>query len=233
MSGEAARLYASLRGADRGFTLTEVIVVMGMVLVLLGLALPSLGRAKEHSDRVTLAVNVRQNAVAIQAYCNDHKGMYPKYDEYVVSGSVHWNILLARGGYLPSARAADPVGYRRYNSNRVRMSHCMLYPWEKMVPGAVEPTEKPLAIAVYDHWVTYPTQKGLLIPQCSGFAPRTPELRCFVVSPRAIHEPVAFADTSTSIVSRFDLIGGDPVITAGLVGYPVLSTWGGYRARDR
>lgn len=237
MNGGAARSCTSLPRACSarrgGFSLIELVVVLGVVMVLVGLALPSVGRSREQAEKVAMASTVRQGAVAIQAYCNDHRGVYPMYDGYVVPGAMHWNVVLSRGRYLPSARAADPVGYRKYNWNRVRLSHCMLYPWDKMVPGRVEPTWAPLATPVFDHWVVYPSQKGLLILQCSYPAPTSPPGRCFVGLPFPVYEPVAFADTSTSIVSRFDLIGGEPVVTSWLVGYPVLSTWGGCRARDR
>lgn len=220
-------------GIIPAFTLIEMMVVLGIVTVIIGLTLPALGASRERAARVALGVRVRENAVAIQAYVHDHKGMYPVADRFAVPSSTRWYRALTPQGYVPNSRSVDPHGFRAFGENRIRLSLCMLMPWEKMVPGNVERGDAPLSTQTYDHWVTYPSGKGLLIPQCSGpLPPQDPRGRCFCcVDP--VVEPVAFADTSTALVTRLDLIGGDPPVIIGLIGYPVWSTWGGYRGRDR
>jgi prepilin-type processing-associated H-X9-DG protein/prepilin-type N-terminal cleavage/methylation domain-containing protein len=60
-----------------GFTLVELLVVIGIIAMLIGILLPALSRARETSKRVVCLSNLRQMAVAAQTYANNFKGFYP------------------------------------------------------------------------------------------------------------------------------------------------------------
>jgi prepilin-type processing-associated H-X9-DG protein/prepilin-type N-terminal cleavage/methylation domain-containing protein len=62
------------RGA---FTLVELLVVIGIVAVLIGLLLPALAVARANSRAIACLSNLRQMAVAAQAYCNENGGRFP------------------------------------------------------------------------------------------------------------------------------------------------------------
>jgi prepilin-type processing-associated H-X9-DG protein/prepilin-type N-terminal cleavage/methylation domain-containing protein len=57
-----------------GFTLVELLVVIGIIAVLVGLLLPSLGRAREAARRVACASNMRQIGLAWMSYATRHSG---------------------------------------------------------------------------------------------------------------------------------------------------------------
>lgn len=68
----------------RGFTLIELLVVIAIIALLIGILLPSLGRARESSRRARCLNNTRQLAMACINYSNDVKAGYfiPAYFDW-------------------------------------------------------------------------------------------------------------------------------------------------------
>lgn len=66
-----------MRQPKRGFTLVELLVVIGIIALLVGILLPALSRARENASRVVCMSNVRQLATAFNLYTGDNKGWFP------------------------------------------------------------------------------------------------------------------------------------------------------------
>src|SRR5690242_6325561 len=63
-----------LRRRQIGFTLVELLVVMGIISLLLGITLPALSKAKEQARRTMCLSNLKSLTYAWLSYAQDHNG---------------------------------------------------------------------------------------------------------------------------------------------------------------
>jgi prepilin-type processing-associated H-X9-DG protein/prepilin-type N-terminal cleavage/methylation domain-containing protein len=79
-----------------GFTLVELLVVIGIIAILISLLLPALNRAREHGRMARCLSNLRQIGQAMNMYTAENRG-------FIIPGSVQW----MDGGALKGGRGEE------------------------------------------------------------------------------------------------------------------------------
>jgi prepilin-type N-terminal cleavage/methylation domain-containing protein/prepilin-type processing-associated H-X9-DG protein len=110
------------QGTQKGFTLVELLVVIGIIALLISILLPSLNKARETANKAKCASNLHQIGLAILLYQNDNNQFYPRTVQDTTG------IPKATWGYAAGAptTSADPFLSNPEGPNNVSASFFLL-----------------------------------------------------------------------------------------------------------
>lgn len=111
-----------MKTTKKGFTLVELLVVIGIIALLISLLLPALNKARDAANNITCQSNLRQIGLGILMYATEQGCLPPFYSHpgasrpyFVASASlpsypgsdansVYWPRILINGKYLPDGQ---------------------------------------------------------------------------------------------------------------------------------
>jgi len=73
----------------RGFTLVELLIVIGVIAVLAGLLFPALGLVKKQANDIKCGSNLRQIATALEVYRQNNNDLFPLTLKGTLSGGEY------------------------------------------------------------------------------------------------------------------------------------------------
>lgn len=103
----------------RGFTLVELLVVIGIIALLISVLLPALNKARAQANFAKCLSNQRQLLTALFMYTQDNRGLFPGGDIMVngarVKNAANWDTNNARNPFsLNGNEAEGPVWLYKY-----------------------------------------------------------------------------------------------------------------------
>ena len=121
----------------RGFSLPELLVVIGIISLLLSVTAPVLQHARRQAQQAKCASNLKQMGFALENLRNNYEGFYPLWDDNSGPTRYTWIDVLVQTQFMAACEAGYcPSDLRPDRTNEARAQfYGLVYPGGGMAPG--------------------------------------------------------------------------------------------------
>lgn len=142
---------------SRGFTLVELLVVIGIIAMLMGVLLPVLQKAREAASRAQCLSNIRQVTMGIIMYTHGNRGYFPAASPFNIQSPFDWiHYQQGRAAALPPKLtiATGGIGpYLKLSLSNLNVLRCPSDNWDVRASGfpTAHGTKYPFSYALNWH----------------------------------------------------------------------------------
>ncbi len=122
-----------------GFTLVELLVVIGIIALLIGILLPALGRARQIAKDTVCASNMRQVTLALMIYANGNNGLLPQADTSAAGNGIAWHVQIWQTVMRTPLSISDITGGGNYSYLAHTPFECPAADQSKSITPSVPP----------------------------------------------------------------------------------------------
>jgi len=144
---------------QRGFTLVELLVVIGIIALLISILLPALNKARAQAQLVQCSSNMRQLGQAVMGYCANNSGSYPQWSAGQTSvseggtymGPPYWDSMLYPYVYTQPVLYNYVAGQAPVAKNNLGLMHRTTV----FLCPSIDPANFQQGTLAYDTWRSY------------------------------------------------------------------------------
>jgi hypothetical protein len=205
-------------------------MVIGVVMILIALIAPTIGRSMEAARDAKRQAALSSSMKIVTIYAAQYKDVAPIAVSSAEENYWRWREAVKAAGLIDSWRDIDPEmpgdqSYATYILNRAFFDRV-----EDLTPGQTEPSDWAQSDPVRLGSVVFPDR---LIMLTKHWKITSDEPWCCFTNTRTYTAPVIFADGHIEVGYWTDFIAEDELFVENSVGWPAVSTWFGHRGRSK
>jgi type II secretory pathway pseudopilin PulG len=214
----------------RAFSLIELVMVIGVVMILIALVAPTLGRTIETARDTRRGAALAGAVKLVSMYAGQYKDIAPIAVPGTYENLWRWPEAVLAAGFADGWKEIDPEYSQHEPFARFFLNRAFYDRVEDMTPGQTEPEVWAQCDPIRLASVTFPDR---LVQVAPASKKSSNDPWCCLTHVRTYPGPVAFTDGHIETGYWTDFVFEDELYIENNVGWPAFTTWFGHRGRSK